>query len=229
MSNKNYFGNLFTNADAGGTITSDPIDLKQQNKMSIQVVFNPDPTGIEVLVEFSLLPAAGTWSLEYNGENTGNIDAEEDATAVENLLQGSVTGFEDCTVTGNYTDGFTIFISMQQAEYAEDGPLVSDTVNLRDEFSVPVVITVGDPTDGPDQTIEGSIQVQVSNDNGRNSQTNTISVTNWINYSIPVAVDTSVASIDTIIVAPALGNWYRIVYDADDGEGTATANFSAKA
>ncbi len=223
--NKNYFGNLYTSEDASDDITSSPIDAKQQNKVGIQVVFEPIPVGILVVIEFSAIPDDGNWVIGYNDLFSDPIFAGETGSFISSALQS--VGLDGVAATGDYDVGLTLAIPIQLSEYNEDGPFII-TTNTLTESATPVDITIGDPTEDVLHTIEGELQLQVSNDNGRDSQTNTISITNWIDYSTPVTVDTSVSTTEFITIGPALGNWYRLIYTADSGEGTATANFSCK-
>lgn len=81
----------------------------------IDFVFNGIDTGWKkfsgsaaaFLVAFDSVPDNGTWRFEWNGQESGNLAFNADATAVQtefNLFSGH-TGV---TVTGDYTAGFTV-------------------------------------------------------------------------------------------------------------------------
>ncbi len=259
--NKNYFGNLFTGEDSGVDITSDPIDVKQQNKFSVQVIFTPD--------DIPAVPATTVWDNSMTavtftdatgagaGRNGPSIDLTMNppgpnpgASVIFTFIDAGNDDIQVEFTPNDGTDNGSVPVTVTSEEMVEmfnTGAIVGKTVTIVDPDDLRDNQTAvgGDGTDlnpfgsesnifggGSDASVdvlEGEIQVQVSNDNGRSSQTNTISITNWIDYSTPVTVDTAVATSEFVIVAPALGNWYRIIYTASSGEGTATANFSAKA
>ncbi len=78
-------------------------------------------------------------------------------------------------------------------------------------------------------TLEGAIQLYVSNDNGRDSQTDTVSISNWELYSSSVPVDTTSDLQYFIEVEEAYGNWYRFVFNPSAGSASdMTVKFSAK-
>ncbi len=58
-------------------------------------------------IEFSTVPTAGSFKLQYDGEDTTELTFESDAAAVQDALQ-ALTGLATVTATGNFTDGFVV-------------------------------------------------------------------------------------------------------------------------
>jgi hypothetical protein len=66
----------------------------------------PAVTAVQLLT-FSTVPTTGSYKLKYGADTTAAIGFDDDATVVEDELQG-LTGLGSVTVTGDTTVGFTV-------------------------------------------------------------------------------------------------------------------------
>lgn len=137
-----------------GTIITTAAEVSKVDDPS--VVFSPTESG-EILagsgqsesqnINFSAVPDAGDWTLEFDGQVTGvlafNISAALLTTELENL---SNIGAGNVVVTGNFTVGFIIDFQGTLAEQ----PLAQVTIptNNLEESSSPVTATPSTNTEG---------------------------------------------------------------------------------
>jgi hypothetical protein len=101
----------------------------------------PEPVIAIALVEFSAVPDAGTWTLSYDGEESGVIQFDDNAASVEAAIQ-EIAALSDATVTGDYTEGFEIILGEDL-----DVGLLEETTNSLEESEVQVDITITDITE----------------------------------------------------------------------------------
>ena len=107
-------------------------------------------------IAFSAVPASGTWQIDLGGTETALLPFNANAAAVQTAIQG-LEFASGCTVTGDYTSGFTIHFNgagtgglMVQPQFV----IVENS--LLDGGSNPIVVTPSTLTPGIDQ---GNVQV----------------------------------------------------------------------
>ena len=64
----------------------------------------------QMRINFTSIPDSGTWRIEWNSQETSDLPYNANAAAVQAAMNG-LTGHSGCTVTGNYSVGFTIIFS----------------------------------------------------------------------------------------------------------------------
>ena len=107
-------------------------------------------TGVDEvqLITFSLVPTAGTWRLNWNGQDTSNLAFNANAAAVQAALQLLPFG-GGILVTGNYSIGFTITFAGISGK--QSWPTISMDSNTLVNGVTPVVMTIGTTTQGENQ------------------------------------------------------------------------------
>lgn len=63
--------------------------------------------GDQQLVAFSAVPDSGTWNLTFGADSTEDLNFDALAQDVEDALN-AISGLEDVTVSGNFSDGFIV-------------------------------------------------------------------------------------------------------------------------
>jgi hypothetical protein len=95
----------------------------------------PDPTS--AAIEFSAVPASGTWRLDYNEINTDPLDFDISAEDLQVAIR-ELEGLEDVVVAGNFEDSFSLS-SESGADFSE---LAVVSNQLLDEDENPITASV---------------------------------------------------------------------------------------
>jgi hypothetical protein len=95
----------------------------------------PDPT--TAAIQFSAVPASGTWRLDYNEINTDPLDFDISAEDLQVAIR-ELEGLEDVVVTGNFEDSFSLS-SESGADFSE---LAVVSNQLLDEDENPIIASV---------------------------------------------------------------------------------------
>ena len=97
---------------------------------------------------FSAVPAAGQWSLDYNGTQTSNLGFSATTTQIKNALEAiPALGVGNIQVTGSYATGFDVtFINARGKQNVIQLVIFSNT--LTDVGSAPITVTPSTTTPG---------------------------------------------------------------------------------
>lgn len=104
----------------------------------------------EQLIEFSNVPDAGTWRLNWRGQDTITFNFNDNAAAIEAALNDLPFG-EGIEVSGNYSIGFTVSFAGNAGK--QEQPEIVVDLNALTESSNPVGITISTTTQGVNQAI----------------------------------------------------------------------------
>lgn len=146
-------GAAITNNSAGTTV-----DVKDYDLWRIKsVVCDPNDATTEIQkVAFDLVPDAGAWKITLNGHQSASLAFDISAAALQTALR-LLAGFEACTVTGDFTSGFSILMT----GYVGNVPVLTVSANTLEASATPVVTTVTTPTPGTAST-SGGVKVIAS-------------------------------------------------------------------
>lgn len=101
-------------------------------------------------IDFSAVPASGSWKLNFGGQQTTSLAFNANAAAVQAAL--NALGFlSGVTVSGNYTAGFTVTFAGADGKQDQDLLVVVDDT-LLDGGAAAVAVTVVETTVGVPQS-----------------------------------------------------------------------------
>lgn len=100
-------------------------------------------------IDFSAVPASGTWRLKYFDQETTSLAFNANAAAVQAALN-ALSRLSGVTVTGNYTSGFTVTFSGNDGQVPQPLLVVSQN-SLLDGGAFAVITTVVETTPGVEQ------------------------------------------------------------------------------
>lgn len=121
------------------------------------------------LLSFSAVPTSGNWTISIGALTTSSLAFNASAAVVQAALQ-SLEGFEDVTVSGNYTAGFTVMFT--EASGYQPQALVTTTDTLL-ATATPITITVTDVTLG---VAQGTVSMTALEVGPTVAQTGTLTV-----------------------------------------------------
>ena len=90
-------------------------------------------------IEFSDVPDAGNWKVQYNGQKTSALTSPTTNGQLQTALR-TLVGLSGLTVSGNFTSGFTVTFVGSNTDF-EALEIVEDNLT---KSSNPVTVTVGD-------------------------------------------------------------------------------------
>lgn len=99
-------------------------------------------------IDFDTVPDAGTWRLNFRGQDTTNLAFDADAAAVQAALNALPFG-AGISVSGDYAAGFTI--SFQGASGKQEQPLIVLDESTLSSAGPAVTVTITETTPGENQ------------------------------------------------------------------------------
>lgn len=97
----------------------------------------------EQRIEFSDVPDAGTWTLEWNGEETDVLAHDATNSDVEDALR-ELPGLEQVEVIGDYSNDFIVTFT----GVIGDAAMLVEASNSLEENSNPITMTITEETKG---------------------------------------------------------------------------------
>ena len=108
-------------------------------------------------IDFDAVPDDGEWTLIFDGDETGTLAFDDDATAVQTALR-LISGLEEVTVSGNYTSGFTV--TFTDGSGFIDQPLLQIGTNTLQASAVDVAVTFTETTKGVLPNVDIEIEAE---------------------------------------------------------------------
>lgn len=101
-------------------------------------------------IDFSAVPTAGAWVINFRGSNTGSLAYNANAAAVQAALNALPFG-TGITVVGNYTSGFTVTFAGDAGK--QEQPLLTVPTNTLVSGGPAVTVTILETTPGINQGV----------------------------------------------------------------------------
>ena len=137
------YGTLGTVIPAGSVVSVDG----DPDARFVTTVENIIDNGTDEVQEisFSAVPDAGAWTIVFDGEETSSLAFNDNAAAVQSALNG-LPNLSGVVVTGNYTDGFVVTFSGNDAEQPQ--PMLQIGENTNTNTSIQVNMSIVETTLG---------------------------------------------------------------------------------
>lgn len=110
-------------------------------------------------IDFSSVPDSGAWTLVFDGEETGSLAYNDNAAAIQSALN-ALSNLSAVTVSGNYTDGFTV--TFASADGDQDQPLLQAGSNTLTASSVQVNLTFAETTPGVLPNVDMTVEAETA-------------------------------------------------------------------
>jgi len=142
------FGNAGTNvpADTEVSVQGNPTAKFLTDNATLLVAGVDE----EQQIAFDAVPDAGTWRLNWRGQDTTNLAFDATAAQVQTALTSLNFG-DGIEVAGDYTAGFTV--SFEGDAGKQEQPLIGVDFNTLTASAVPVVITISEIVAGVNQGV----------------------------------------------------------------------------
>ena len=152
------YGTLGTVITAGSIISVDGnADARFVTTDSFTIAAGTDEVQ---LVQFSDVPDDGEWTLTFDGDETGTLAFNDDATAVESAVNALPSLNGDVTVTGNYATGF--IVTFAGADGSVDQPSLQVGTNTLTTSTVQVNMQITVTTEGVLPNVTCTLQAETA-------------------------------------------------------------------
>ena len=152
------YGTLGTVITAGSIISVDGnADARFVTTDSFTIAAGTDEVQ---LVQFSDVPDDGEWTLTFDGDETGTLAFNDDATAVESAINALPSLNGDVTVTGNYATGF--IVTFAGADGSVDQPSLQVGTNTLTTSTVQVNMQITVTTEGVLPNVTCTLQAETA-------------------------------------------------------------------
>ena len=139
-------------------------------------------------IQFSAVPTSGSWTLIFDGDETGVLAFNDNAAAVQSALN-SLPGLSGVVVTGNYTSGFTV--TFAGADGAQNQNLIVAGSNTLTASSIQVNLSFSTTTQGVLPNV--TIGLQAQNAGAIQAYANTLTtiespIAGWASFNNPTDI-----------------------------------------
>lgn len=149
------YGTLGTIIPAGSIVSVD--GNPEARFVTTQIATIGAGTNEVQLIQFSAVPTSGSWTLIFDGDETGVLAFNDNAAAIQSALN-ALPSLSGITVSGNYTTGFTI--TFAGADGSQNQDLIVGGTNTLTASSVQVNLSFSTTTQGVLPNVSITLQAE---------------------------------------------------------------------